>query len=192
MILSFVLAFFVYFTMLFNGGIVPSYIMWTKVFHIQNTYAALIIPNLLMSAFNVLLVRNYYRNSIPTALYESAMLDGASEFKIFTKIVFPLAVPVVSTVALFTALTYWNSWTNAMYYITDPEYFGIQNYLMRIMKNIEFLRSNSDMVDETVVSLPGQSIRMAIALIGILPVIIVYPFVQKYFIKGIVIGAVKE
>ena len=187
-----VLAFFVYFTMLFNGGIVPSYIMWTKVFHIQNTYAALIIPNLLMSAFNVLLVRNYYRNSIPTALYESAMLDGASEFKIFTKIVFPLAVPVVSTVALFTALTYWNSWTNAMYYITDPEYFGIQNYLMRIMKNIEFLRSNSDMVDETVVSLPGQSIRMAIALIGILPVIIVYPFVQKYFIKGIVIGAVKE
>lgn len=186
------LSFFVYFTMLFNGGIVPSYIMWTKFFHIQNTYAALVVPNLLMSAFNVLLIRNYYRNSIPAALYESAMLDGASEFKIFLKIALPLATPVVSTVALFTALTYWNSWTNAMYYITDPKYFGIQNYLMRILKNIEFLRSNSDAVDETVITLPGQSIRMAIALIGILPIIVIYPFVQKYFIKGIVIGAVKE
>lgn len=186
------LAFFVYFTMLFNGGIVPSYIMWTKFFHIQNTYAALVVPNLLMSAFNVLLIRNYYRNSIPAALYESAMLDGASEFRIFLKIALPLATPVISTVALFTALTYWNSWTNAMYYITDPKYFGIQNYLMRIMKNIEFLRSNSDMIDETVITLPGQSIRMAIALIGILPIILIYPFVQKYFIKGIIIGAVKE
>lgn len=186
------LAFFVYFTMLFNGGIVPAYIMWTKFFHIQNTYAALVIPNLLMSAFNVLLVRNYYRNSIPPALYESAMLDGASECGIFIRIVLPLAVPVISTVALFTALAYWNSWTNAMYYVTDPEYFGIQNYLMRIMKNIEFLRSNTDAVDETVITLPGQSIRMAIALIGILPVMVVYPLVQKYFIKGIVIGAVKE
>ncbi len=186
------LAFFVYFTMLFNGGIVPSYIMWTRYFHIQNTYAALIVPNLLMSAFNVLLIRNYYRTSIPVALYESAMLDGASEFMIFLRIALPLAVPVVSTVALFTALTYWNSWTNAMYYITDPKYFGIQNYLMRIMKNIEFLRNNTDNVDETVITLPGQSIRMAIALIGILPVILIYPWVQKYFIKGIVIGAVKE
>ncbi|MDE6997104.1 MAG: carbohydrate ABC transporter permease [Oscillospiraceae bacterium] len=186
------MAFFVYFTMLFNGGIVPAYIMWTKIFHIQNTYAALIVPNLLMSAFNVLLIRNYYRNSIPPALYESAMLDGASEFKIFVKIACPLAVPVISTVALFTALAYWNSWTNAMYYVTDPEYFGIQNYLMRIMKNIEFLRSNTEAVDETVITLPGQSIRMAIALIGILPVMVVYPLVQKYFIKGIVIGAVKE
>jgi len=186
------LAFFVYFTMLFNGGIVPSYIMWTRFFHIQNTYAALVIPNLLMNAFNVLLIRNYYKNSIPATLYEAAMLDGASEFNIFTRIALPLAVPVASTVALFTALTYWNSWTNAMYYITEPEYFGIQNYLMRIMKNIEFLRSNTDAVDETVITLPGQSIRMAIALIGILPIIVVYPFLQKYFIKGIVIGAVKE
>jgi len=187
-----VLAFFVYFTMLFNGGIVPAYIMWTKFFHIQNSYAALVAPNLLMSAFNVLLIRNFYRNNIPPALYESAMLDGASEFKILVRIVLPLAVPVISTVALFTALTYWNSWTNAMYYVTDPKYFGIQNYLMRIMKNIEFLRSNTDAVDETVITLPGQSIRMAIALIGILPVMVIYPLVQKYFIKGIVIGAVKE
>ncbi len=186
------LSFFVYFTMLFNGGIVPSYIMWTRFFHIQNTYAALVVPNLLMNAFNVLLVRNFYKNSIPAALFESAMLDGASEFRIYLSIVLPMAIPVISTVALFTALTYWNSWTNAMYYITDPKYFGIQNYLMRIMNNIEFLRSNSELVDETVITLPGQSIRMAIALIGMLPIVIVYPFVQKYFIKGIIIGAVKE
>lgn len=186
-----VLAFFVYFTMLFNGGIVPAYIMWTRVFHIKNTYAALVVPNLLMSAFNILLVRNYYRSGIPEALYESAEIDGASELKIFLQITLPLAIPVVSTVALFTALTYWNSWVNAMYYLTDPKYFGIQNYLMRIMKNIEFLRNNTDSGDESVVMLPGQSIRMAIAVIGILPITVIYPFVQKYFVKGIVVGAVK-
>ncbi|MEG1525652.1 MAG: carbohydrate ABC transporter permease [Clostridia bacterium] len=186
-----VLAFLVYFTMLFNGGIVPAYIMWTKVFDIKNTFAALIVPNLLMNAFNVLLVRNFYKSGIPVALYESAEIDGASELMIFLRITLPLAIPVVSTVALFTALTYWNSWVNAMYYLTDPKYFGIQNYLMRIMKNIEFLRNNTDTGDESVVMLPGQSIRMAIAVIGILPITVIYPFVQKYFIKGIVVGAVK-
>ena len=113
------LSFFVYFTMLFNGGLVPQYIMWTTFFHIKDTYAALIFPNLLMTAFNIFLVRNYYSNSLPEALYEAAQLDGASELGIFTKIVFPLSKPVVATIGLFTGLSYWNSWTNALYYVQD-------------------------------------------------------------------------
>ena len=187
------LAFFVYFTMLFNGGIVPSYIMWTTYFKIKNTLAALIVPNLMMSAFNVMLVRNYYKNSIPEALYEAAQLDGASELQTFVRVALPLSVPVLSPVGLFVALAYWNSWTNALYYVTDPNLFGIQNLLMRIMRNIEYIRSGtSEMSAEgQLVTLPGNSIRMALALIGILPIIVIYPFVQKYFIKGVIVGAVK-
>lgn len=188
-----VLSFFVYFTMLFNGGLVPQYIMWTTIFHIKNSYAALIFPNLLMTAFNIFLVRNFYANSIPEALLEAAQLDGASEFGIFARVVFPLAKPVVATVSLFSGLTYWNSWTNALYYVQDPKYFGIQNLLMRIMKNIEYLRTGaSEMAAEgQVVTLPGNSIRMALAFVGILPIVIIYPMLQKYFIKGVIVGAVK-
>lgn len=187
------LSFFVYFTMLFNGGLVPQYIMWTTIFHIKNTYFALIIQNLLMSAFNIFLVRNYYSNSLPDALFEAAQLDGASEFGIYTKVVFPLSKPVIATIGLFVALAYWNSWTNALYYVTDPRYFGIQNLLMRIMKNIEYLRTGAAELsaEGQAVSLPGNSIRMALAFVGILPIIIVYPMLQKYFIKGVVVGAVK-
>lgn len=187
------LSFFVYFTMLFNGGLVPQYIMWTTIFHIKDTYAALIFPNLLMTAFNIFLVRNYYSNSLPDALYEAAQLDGATEIGIFTRIVFPLAKPVIATVGLFSGLAYWNSWTNALYYVQDPKYFGIQNLLMRIMKNIEYLRTGAaEMTAEgQAVSLPGNSIRMALAFVGILPIVIIYPMLQKYFIKGVVVGAVK-
>lgn len=187
------LSFFVYFTMLFNGGLVPQYIMWTTFFHIKDTYAALIFPNLLMTAFNIFLVRNYYTNSLPDALYEAAQLDGATEIGIFTRIVFPLAKPVIATVGLFSGLAYWNSWTNALYYVQDPKYFGIQNLLMRIMKNIEYLRTGAaEMSAEgQAVSLPGNSIRMALAFVGILPIVIIYPMLQKYFIKGVVVGAVK-
>ena len=187
------LSFFVYFTMLFNGGLVPQYIMWTTIFHIKNTYFALIIPNLLMSAFNIFLVRNYYSNSLPDALFEAAQLDGASEFGIYTKVVFPLSTPDIAPIGLFVALAYWNSWTNALYYVTDPRYFGIQNLLMRIMKNIEYLRTGAAELsaEGQAVSLPGNSIRMALAFVGILPIIIVYPMLQKYFIKGVVVGAVK-
>lgn len=188
-----VLSFFVYFTMLFNGGLVPQYIMWTTIFHIKNTYAALIFPNLLMTAFNIFLVRNYYANSIPDALYEAAQLDGASEYKIFAMVAFPLSKPAIATIALFSGLTYWNSWTNALYYVQDPKYFGLQNLLMRIMKNIEYLRTGAAEMgaEGQVISLPGNSIRMALAFVGILPILIIYPMLQKYFIKGVVVGAVK-
>lgn len=188
-----VLAFFVFFTMLFNGGIVPSYIMWTKFFHIKDTIWALIIPNYLVTAFNVILVKNYYQNSIPDSLIEAAQLDGASELKIFFKVMLPLAVPTVATISLFTGICYWNDWTNGLYYINNEKLYSIQQLLMKIMNNIQALRSNSNaaLLGTGAVELPGTSIRMAMAVIGILPIMIIYPFVQRYLVKGVVVGAVK-
>lgn len=187
------LSFFVFFTMLFNGGVVSSYIMWSNIFHIKNTIWALILPNYVVTAFNVFLVRNYYTNSVPDSLIESAKIDGASELTIFRKIMLPLAVPTVATISLFTGLCYWNDWTNGLYYITDSKFYGIQNLLIKIMNNIQFLKSSSNaaMLGTNAVELPGTAVRMALAVIGILPILIIYPFVQKYFIKGVVVGAVK-
>jgi len=187
------LAFFVFFTMLFNGGVVSSYIMWSRIFGIKNTLLALILPNYLVTAFNVFLVRNYYVTSIPEALVESAQIDGAKEFAIFVRIMFPLAIPTVATISLFTGLIYWNDWVNGLYYITEAKFYGIQNLLINIMNNIMFLKisTNAALLGTQTIDLPGTSVRMAMAVIGILPIVIIYPFVQKYFIKGVVLGAVK-
>ena len=186
-------SFYVFFTMLFNGGLVPTYLMYTGIFHINNTLLAYIIPGFLMSAMNVMLIRTFFANSIPDALIEAAEIDGASELTIFWKIVFPLSTPVIATISLFTALKYWNDWVNALYYITKPQLYGIQNLLLRIMDNIQFLKSGGagEIAGAAMVDLPGTSVRMAMAVVGILPIILIYPFVQKYFIKGVVVGAVK-
>ena len=188
-----VLTFLVFFTMLFNGGIVSSYIMWTQIFHIKNTYFALLLPNLLMNAMNIMLVRNYYKNSIPFELVEAAEIDGASELKTFWKIMVPLSVPVNVTVGLFTGLAYWNDWINALYYVDDPVYYGIQNFLVRMMNNIQFLSSGNAaaMVGSGMASLPSTGIRMALAVVGVLPIVVIYPFLQKYLTKGVIMGAVK-
>ncbi|CRZ33584.1 putative aldouronate transport system permease protein [Herbinix hemicellulosilytica] len=186
------LSFFVFFTMLFNGGIVSSYMMWTNIFKIKNTIWALIIPNYLVTGFNVFLVRNYYSNNVPDAIIESAQIDGATEMRIFWKIIIPLSVPTIATISLFTALCYWNDWLNGLYYITKSELFGIQNLLIKIMNNVQFLKSgSSNYLGVGNMNLPGTSVRMAMAVIGILPIVIIYPFVQKYFIKGVIVGAVK-
>ena len=188
-----VLAFFVFFTMLFNGGIVQSYIMWTRFFHIKNTIWALLIPNYLVTAFNVILVKNFYANNVPDALVEAAQIDGAGELTIFYKIMIPLARPVVATVGLFTGLCYWNDWTNGLYYVDNEKLYSIQLLLIKIMNNIQGLKANSNaaMLGTGAVDLPSTSVRMAMALIGILPILAVYPFIQKHLIRGIVVGAVK-
>lgn len=187
------LSFFVFFTMLFSGGLVPSYFMWTQIFGIKNSYFALLLPNLLMNGMNVMLVRNYYKNSIPFEMIEAAEIDGANELTIFARIMVPLSLPVNVTVGLFTGLAYWNDWTNALYYVDDPKYFGIQNFLVRMMNNIQFLSSGnaSAMVGAGAVSLPSTGIRMALAVVGVLPIVIIYPFLAKYLTKGMVVGAVK-
>lgn len=188
-----ILSFVVFFTMLFNGGMVSGYIMWTQIFHIKNSIWALIIPGLLMNAFNVILMKNYFAQNIPPALIEAAKIDGAGEFYIFWKIVLPLSLPIMATVGLMVGIGYWNDWTNGLYYVTKTELFSLQNYLNRINQNIQFLASSSvaqsSGAGNTV--LPSVSVRMAIAMVGCLPVMILYPFFQKYFVKGITIGAVK-
>ncbi|WP_099467210.1 carbohydrate ABC transporter permease [Konateibacter massiliensis] len=188
-----VLNFLVVFTMLFNGGLVPTYMIYTQVFHIKNTIWALIVPNLLMSAFMIMLVRNYFQNSIPEELYESARIDGANEFYIFFKIVLPLSVPILATVGLMTGIAYWNDWQNGLYYLSKDKaanLYTIQNILNEINTNISFLAStNVGGIDTS--ELPTTTARMAIAVIGILPILVVYPFFQKYFAKGLVMGAVK-
>lgn len=188
-----IISFIVFFTMLFSGGVVPSYIMWTRIFHIKDTIFALILPTYLMGAFNVLLVKNYFSNNVPVSLIESAQIDGAGELKIFFKIMLPLSVPVVATIGIFTGLAYWNDWINGLYYITQPKMYSIQILLVRIMDNIQYLKSGNAnaALGAGSVQLPGTSIRMALAVMGVLPVIIIFPFLQKYFIKGVVVGAVK-
>lgn len=188
-----VLAFFVFFTMLFNGGIVPSYIMWTRYLHVKNTIWALLLPNYLVTAFNVILVKNFYSNNVPEALIEAAQIDGASELQTFYKVMFPLAKPVVATISLFTGLCYWNDWINGLYYVDDAKLYSIQLLLLKIMNNIQGLKANASaaMLGAGAVELPGTSVRMAMAFIGILPILLIYPFVQKYLIEGVVIGAVK-
>lgn len=189
------ITFFVFFTMLFNGGLVPTYLMYVKYFHIKNTIWALIVPGFLLSANNVLMIRSYFNTSIPDALFEAAKIDGAGHMKIFTSITLPLGKPILVTMGLFSALGYWNDWTNGLYYITDTSLFSLQNLLNRILQDVQFLSSSTlsqaagGAAAQT--TMPSVSIRMAISVVGILPIMILYPFFQKYFVKGITIGAVK-
>lgn len=187
------LAFFVFFTMLFNGGVVPAYIMWSRIFHLQNTIFALILPNYLVTAFNVFLMRNYYKSNIPVEMIEAARIDGASEMSIFTRIMLPLSIPAIATVGTFTALVYWNDWTNSLYYIRDANLYSIQYYLIALMENIRMIASGNASITSGALStqLPSVSIRMALAVVGTLPIMVAFPFFQKYFIKGAVVGAVK-
>lgn len=184
------MTFFVTLTMLFNGGLVPTYLIYTNVFHIKDTLAALIVPNLLMNGFNVILIRNYFATGVPTVLYEAARIDGASEFYIFYRIALPLSKPILATVGLLMGIAYWNDWQNGLYYLNDTSLYSIQNILNRINENISFLASNSTS-GVKISDLPTSTIRMAIAVIGILPIVCIYPFFQEYFVRGIAVGAVK-
>lgn len=185
-------SFFVFFTMLFNGGIVPSYIMWTQIFHMKNSLLALIIPGLLMNGFNVILMKNYFSQNIPVELLEAARMDGAGEFKVFYKIVLSLSLPIMATVGLFVGIAYWNDWTNGLYYITKTQLYSLQNLLNRILQDVQFLASSNVATQATSnIDMPAVGIRMAISVVGIVPILVLYPFFQKYFVKGITIGAVK-
>lgn len=190
-------SFLMIFTMLFNGGIVSTYYCYVKIFNIKDTIWALIVPNLLMNVFNVILIRNYFLNSIPVSLEEAARIDGAGEFRILNFIVIPLSKPIIATVGLMTALAYWNDWQNGLYYLTargGSDYFTIQIVLNNISDDIRAIAaaatSSSGMA--MTITMPSTTIRMAIAVVGILPILVVYPFFQRYFVKGITLGGVKE
>lgn len=189
-----VFAFILFFTVLFNGGLTASYIIWTRLFHIKDTIWAYLLPGSLMGAMNVLMVRNYYNANIPFSIIEAARIDGATDARIYTGIMVPLSKPVLTTIGLFAALGYWNNWTNGLYYISNTKLLTIQVYLKRLMDSIAFLKSSDAAVESAALafkSLPTEGARMAIAIIAILPILMVYPFIQKELVKGMVIGGVK-
>lgn len=181
--------FIVFFAMLFNGGVVPSYIMWTQYFHIKNTIWAWIFPNLVFTGFYVILYKNYFSSNIHPNLIEAAKIDGAGEWRIYFKIVLPLSLPILATVGLMTGLGYWNNWTNGLYYITDTRLYSLQQYLKSIIDNINAL---NQMDVGGAMELPSVCIRMAIAVVGTVPIMLLYPFFQKAFVAGIALGGVKE
>lgn len=189
------LTFIVFFTMLFNGGLVPTYINYTNVFHIKDTFWALLLPSLVTNGMYIMLMKSYFVASIPDEIMEAAEIDGAGPFKVFTLISIPLAKPIITTIGLFSGIGYWNDWNNGFIYIMKrTDLYSIQNLLNRMIQNIQFLTQGANTVanaDSGLAQIPSVSIRMSMAVLGILPIILVYPFVQKNFVKGITLGGVK-
>jgi len=178
-------------TMMLNGGMVGQYLMWTNLFHVKNTLAALIFPNLVFNAFFIILYKNSFANNIHPALIEAAKIDGANELYIYFKIVLPLSLPILAAVGLMVGINYWNDWINGQYYITSNKMYTLQVMLNKIIQNLQTIIQMGDSGVSTT-DLPGVSIRMAIAVVGTLPIMILYPFFQKAFVAGISLGGVKE
>ncbi|BBH18788.1 sugar ABC transporter permease [Paenibacillus baekrokdamisoli] len=188
------LSFFLFFTMLFSGGMVPWYITYVNLLGLKNTIFAMIIPSLLLSAFNVLLMRSFFAGSIPESIVESATIDGATEMKIFMKIVIPLSLPIMATIGLFNTLAYWNDWYNCMLFIDKPELYNIQYLMTKTLTNVQYLimkSGTSSQAGDLLAKMPRETVRMALAIVGIAPLLVAYPFFQKFYISGITSGAVK-
>jgi putative aldouronate transport system permease protein len=182
-------SFLIYFTTLFAGGLIPSYILMVKYLHLKDSLFAMILPGV-VGAWSIFLMRNFMK-SIPDALYESATIDGADDFRIYWQIFIPLAVPSLATIGLFSALGFWNEWYNGMLYIQTPDKYPLQYFLQRMINqtNIQALINQGVVIDTS--ELPTQSIKMATAVLATGPIILLYPFVQRYFVSGLTIGAVK-
>nr|WP_096440926.1 carbohydrate ABC transporter permease [Alteribacter populi] len=186
--------FLAFFTMLFSGGMVPFYIVVTQFLGLKNSVWALILP-LAVNAFYIIIMRTFFQRSVPEPILESARIDGAGEFRIFFQIVLPLAIPAIATIALFSTLAYWNDWFNALLFIDNPNLVPLQSLLMKIENNLDFIRQNamiSSQDSALLNSIPQDSAKMAIVVIATLPIALSYPFFQKYFVKGLTIGGVKE
>ena len=187
-----VFAFFFFFTTLFSGGLTPWYILCTKVLHFKNTYAALILP-MMFSVWNMIIAKNYMKG-IPYEISESAKIDGAGELTIFFRLYLPIAKPLLATLGLFSALAYWNDWYNSMLFNTDENFQSLQYFLQDMLSTIQALKQlvaqgNSELAKG--VTLPTTSMKMAMTCVVTGPIIFLYPLVQKYFVKGLTIGAVK-
>lgn len=190
-----IMLFMVVFTMLFNGGLVPTYIIYTNVLNVKNTFWSLLIPGLLMNGFNVMLMKSYFCSSLPGEILDAAYIDGAGEFQTFASIAVPLSKPIIATIGLFNGIAYWNDWMNGYIYLTKrTDLYSVQNLLNRMMQNIQYLSQNSAHIQDASVglaSIPSVSVRMAMATVGVLPILVIYPFVQGNFVKGITLGGVK-
>ena len=189
-----IFTFLQFFTMLFSGGLVPWYLVCTRLLHINNTLWGLILPGV-CSAWNIIILKTFFSTSVPEAIVESARIDGAFEFKIFFEIVWPISLPGLATVALFAMLGYWNDNYNALILTSDPKLQNLQLYLYNILENIANLTNSASAAAQqaghTIADMPKESARMAMCVIAVGPIVLAYPFFQKYFIQGLTIGAVK-
>ena len=183
------ISFFFFFTTLFSGGLVPWYLMCSKFFKFNNHVYSLILP-CLFSVWNMIIAKSFMKG-IPFELTEAAKVDGAGDFYIFWKIILPTAKPLIATIGLFTALTYWNDWYNCMLYITDEDKFMLQYYLQRMLGSAEAMRLVAEKSGIPITTVPLESMKMAMTVIATGPIVLLYPFVQRYFVKGMTIGAVK-
>lgn len=183
-------SFYVYLTMLFNGGMVPLYLVYTQLIPIRNTVLALILPNMI-GGFYILLMRGYFAQNIPEAIVESAEMDGASTYRIFFTIVLPLSKPVLVTVGLFSAIAYWNDFFRNMLLANNGVINNLQYLLYRITVQIQVMNQNPAVAQSLGGSIPDETARMAMAILVVAPIAILFPFMQKHFVKGLTVGAVK-
>lgn len=185
----------IFIPMLFSGGMVASYLVVTKFLGLKNTIWALILP-ICVSSFHIIILRTFFKTTVPDAVVESAKIDGASEWTLFLKIVLPISLPAIATIALFLTLGFWNDWFNAMLYIDKNSLVPLQYLLIRLETSMEFLANNTAALGtnavEAAASMPKDTAKMAIVVITTLPIIFAYPFFQKYFVSGLTVGAVKE
>lgn len=184
-----VVNFMIYFTMLFGGGLVPTYLLISQTLGLKDNIWVLIWP-VMCSAWNIFLMRNFF-SGVPKELSESAYIDGANDFTILFKIVLPVSVPGIATISLFYALGYWNQWYNAMLYINDYSKMPLQYLIMDLARSGDALREIAQYTGQSLNSMPGLSLKMATTLVTIGPIVLLYPFVQRYFTSGLTVGAVK-
>ena len=179
--------------MLFSGGLVARYMVNTQIYHLKNTYWAMILPGA-CSTFYVIIMRTFFQTTVPDSIIESGKIDGASQLRIFTQLVLPISLPVIATIGLFLTFNYWNMWYGAMLYVDSNhrELYPLQYVLISIEKNVSFMARNEDfLTEESMRNLPSETMRMAIVMVVVIPIACSYPFFQRYFVGGLTIGAVK-
>lgn len=180
-------------TLLFSGGLAPTYYVYVRMLGIKNTLLAMILPGL-AGGFNIFIMRTFYQQNIPFEIIESAKIDGATESRTFFSLVLPLSKPIIATIALFSTVYYWNDFFHCMMYIDQEQLYNLQYSMQRALMTIQYLRNNIEAMNQGAFfeqEIPSETVRMAMVVIGIGPIIFVYPFFQKYFIKGLTIGSVK-
>ncbi len=187
-----VMTFYIFFTMLFSGGTVAWYIVCTSIYHLSNTVWAMILPSL-MSAWYVIIMRTFFKTSVPISLIESGKLDGASEQRILIQLVLPISLPGVATVALFQVLYYWNDWWLPIMFIINPKLYNLQFLLQQMMQNIQMLNESPEYAQTvSTANIPTEGARMALCFVALGPILVAYPFFQRYFIQGLTVGSIKE
>ena len=187
------ITYYILFTMLFSGGQVASYMVITTMYHLQNTRLVMILP-CLMSPWYMVVLRTFFKTGVPNAIIESGKLDGAGELRILWQLIFPIALPGIATIALFQVLMFWNEWNLPLLYITNPKLYNLQFLLQQMMQNIQMINESPEFAAQSAgaAKLPTESARMALCFVAMGPILVTYPFFQKYFIQGLTVGSVKE